>query len=85
MAESTVVVAAINPDLKSEAERVFSDLGLTAAEAITLFYEQVADQRKVPFPVLMPNAETVDALNEARDRVGLVEYANFDELIEDIE
>lgn len=84
MAKPANVTAAVDPELKRAAERVFSELGLTAAEAVTLFYEQVAVQRNLPFPVRMPNAETIAAIDEARNGKGLSGYARFDELVRDI-
>ena len=38
MPKTAVISARIDPDLKHEAEEVFRELGLTATQAITLFY-----------------------------------------------
>lgn len=84
MAKPANVTAAVDPELKRAAEQVFSELGLAAAEAITRFYEQVADQRNLPLPVRMPNAETIEAIDEACNGKGLIEYAGIDELVRDI-
>ena len=68
------------PDLKREAEELFSELGLSATEAITLFYRQVTLHRGLPFDVRTPNAETVKVLREVRDGMGLTEYGGLDSL-----
>ena len=80
MAKTEMIRARVEPDLKQEAEEVFSRLGLSSTEAITLFYRQVALQHGLPFAVKIPNAETCEALQEAYDREGLTEYTDLDQL-----
>ena len=70
MAKAEMIRARVEPDLKREAEELFSELGLSATEAITLFYKQVTMHRGLPFDVRVPNAETVKVLREARDGGG---------------
>ncbi len=80
MAKTAMIRARVEPDLKHEAEEVFSKLGLSSTEAITLFYRQVALQHGLPFEVKSPNAETHEALRQAHDREGLTEYTDLDQL-----
>ena len=80
MAKTAMIRARVEPDLKHETEEVFSKLGLSSTEAITLFYRQVALQRGLPFEVKIPNAETHEALREAYDREGLTEHSDLDQL-----
>ncbi len=80
MAKTEMIRARVEPDLKAQAERVLRELGLSATEAITLFYKQVVLRQGVPFEVSIPNAETVEALREAREPDELAEYWNLDEL-----
>ena len=75
-----MIRARVEPELKREAEELFSSLGLTTTEAITLFYRQVTLHRGLPFSVRIPNSETVEALEQARDREGLTEYGSLNEL-----
>jgi DNA-damage-inducible protein J len=49
---------------KTAAEGVFNVLGLSATDAIRMFYRQVALQRGLPFPAKIPNAETLAAIRE---------------------
>ena len=58
MSETATVRARIEPDLKEDAERVFHDLGLSTAQAITLFYRQVKVRNGLPFDVVIPNETT---------------------------
>lgn len=57
----------IQPELKAEAEEVLNDIGLSTAEAIRLFLQQVVNVGGLPFQPMIkqPNATTLAALNEA--------------------
>ena len=80
MAKTAMIRARLEPDLKRDAETVFSTLGLSATEAITLFYKQVTLHHGLPFEVRIPNAETRDALQQAARKEKLTEYASLDDL-----
>ena len=80
MAKTEMIRARVEPELKREAEELFSSLGLSTTEAITLFYKQVTLHQGLPFAVRIPNAETVAALEQARDGQELTEYGSLDEL-----
>ena len=75
-----MIRARVDPSLKRDAETVFTQLGLTATDAITLFYTQVTLQSGLPFAVRIPNADTQDALRQAASGDDLVEYNGLDEL-----
>ena len=80
MTENEIIEACVDLDLKHEAEEVFAELGLSATEAITLFYRQVILHQGLPFGMRLPNVDTVNALQQARDGVGLTEYAGINSL-----
>ncbi len=80
MAKTEMIRARVEPELKREAEQLFSTLGLSTTEAITLFYKQVTMHRGMPFDVRVPNAETIEALRQARDGEDLTEYADLQAL-----
>lgn len=80
MTKTATIRARVEPDLKQEAEIVFSELGLSVTQAIRLFYRQVALQHGLPFAVKVPNAETREALRQAHDREDLTEYESLDAL-----
>ena len=83
MGKTSTVSARIDPDTKRQAERIFSKLGLTASQAITLFYEKVALQRGLPFAVKLPNDTTGKALEEAQDRDKLPRFDTTEALFEE--
>ena len=80
MVKTEVIRARVEPELKYQAEEVFSKIGLSPTEAITLFYAQVTLHRGLPFAVKIPNAETIEALRQARSGEGLTEYVNLESL-----
>lgn len=80
MAKTAMIRARVEPDLKHQAEAMFSQMGLSVTEAITLFYKQVTLQQGLPFAIKVPNAETVEALRQARNRENLTEYASLEDL-----
>jgi DNA-damage-inducible protein J len=84
MGKTAVISARIDPKLKHETEQVFMDLGLTATQAITLFYKQVKLERGLPFAVRMPNDETADALAQAQARQGIEGFNTLDDLFADL-
>lgn len=83
MAKTEIIQARVDPDVKRDAEEVFSALGLSAAEAIRLFYRQVALCQGLPFSVSIPNAETREAIRQAQTGEGLIHYRSVDDLMAD--
>ncbi len=64
-AKTEMIHARIEPRLKKRAEKVFQELGLTATEAIRMFYRQVDLRGGIPFAVQIPNKETAETLRKA--------------------
>jgi DNA-damage-inducible protein J len=75
-----MIHARVEPKLKKSVERIFSDLGISTTEAIRLFLKQVVLHRGLPFPVAMPNAETLEAMREAESPATLQRIGSFREL-----
>ena len=84
MAKTAVISARIAPDLKNSAEQIFRELGLSASQAISLFYKQVDLQHGLPFSAKVPNEATKKALVEARTRRNLESFDSADDLFEDL-
>lgn len=82
--KTAVISARIDPTLKRDVEQIFKELGLTTTQAITLFYKQVNLQRGLPFIVKLPNEETRQALEEAKNRRNLESFDTPQSLFEDL-
>lgn len=88
MAKTEIVRARVDTELKQEAERIFSALGLSPTEAIRLFYKAIplfyemleAHRGLSPEPGA-PNVETREAIRQARGGEGLSRYGGVNELI----
>ena len=83
MSKTDRIEARIEPELKQAAESVFSKLGMSPSDAIRIFYKQVELCQGLPFPVRIPNAETLAAIREAEEHPErLTRYGSVEEMFE---
>jgi DNA-damage-inducible protein J len=66
MTDNSVVRARIDEATKSEAAAVLATMGLSLSDAFRLLLKRVAAEKALPFEPLVPNAETIVAMREAR-------------------
>jgi DNA-damage-inducible protein J len=52
---TSVIQVPVDAEMKSDAEHLFSDLGLDVATAIRIFLKQALSANGMPFPVKRPN------------------------------
>jgi DNA-damage-inducible protein J len=78
--KTQMIHARIDPKLKKSAERIFTKIGISTTEAIRLFLKQVELHKGLPFPVSIPNKETIAAMMETEDATALKRYRSFREL-----
>ena len=83
MAENALVQARIDRAVKEEATAVLAAMGLTVSDAVRLLLTKVAREHALPFDPLIPNAETVEAMREAR-RGKLASFDSVDLLMADL-
>jgi len=79
MSKSAMIRARIEPELKAEVDKIFQELGLTATEAITLFYYQVKARKGIPFELNIPNEITIETARKTDTGNELNEYNSLDE------
>jgi DNA-damage-inducible protein J len=80
MAKTAVIKARIEPELKEEVNSILKSLGLSASEAIHLFYSRVKALKGLPFEVKIPNEETLQAFKDSDEGRNLVKTKNLDDL-----
>ncbi|MFZ1728906.1 MAG: type II toxin-antitoxin system RelB/DinJ family antitoxin [Bacteroidota bacterium] len=80
MSKTSTVHARIEPGLKEEVEAVFQKLGLTASQAITLFYKQVELRKGLPFDIVIPTKTTQRTFNDTDAGRNLIVCADIDDL-----
>ncbi len=79
----------IDTDIKNQADRLFSELGLNMTTAFNIFLRQAIREGSIPFNVTVntPNAETVAALLEA-ERIGrdpsVKRYSDVEEALREL-
>lgn len=66
MSANAVVRARIDEGIKEEATVVLAAMGLTVSDAFRIMMTRIAKEKALPFEPLVPNAETIDAMKEAR-------------------
>ena len=64
MSANAVVRARIDGRIKSEAAAVLGAMGLTLSDAFRILLTRVAAEKALPFSPLVPNAETIAAMEE---------------------
>jgi DNA-damage-inducible protein J len=79
VAKTAMITTRVDPDLKADAEKVLSKLGISTTEAINLFLSQVRLRRGLPFDVKIPNKTTLKAMKDAEEGRNLSSYDSLDE------
>ncbi len=80
MSKTATVRARMEPHLKKEAEHIFEDLGVSATQAINLFYRQVTLRKGLPFDVVIPTATTRRTFENTDAGRGLVVCKDADDM-----
>ncbi len=82
--KTATIRARVEPALKSQAEKVLDLVGLSATEAITLFYKQIVMNRGLPFPVRIPNKTTRRTMRLTDAGGDLRRYEDAEAMYEDL-
>jgi DNA-damage-inducible protein J len=80
MNKTARVEARIKPELKEAAEAVFRRIGLSPADAIRMFHQEVERNQDLPFEARIPNQETLAAMKESEHPEKLSAYKSVDDL-----
>ena len=64
MLQEARISSRIDAGLKLQADSILAQLGIKPSQAITMFYTQIVRHQGIPFELKLPNAETIQALNE---------------------
>lgn len=78
-----IVRARIDAETKAKAAAVLAAMGLTVSDAFRLMLRRVAAEKALPFAPMVPNAETIAAIEEAR-RGKLKSFNSIDALMADL-
>jgi len=74
----------LDAEAKKEAYAIFKAVGLKPTQAINLFLRQVALRGGLPFDIKVPNADTVESMQELKNGGGQ-KYTSSDDLFKDLD
>ncbi len=80
MTKTAMIRARTSPELKTEVESIFQELGLSTSEAINLFYSQVKLNKGLPFEVKIPSDSLRESINDIESGTNLTSYDGKDYL-----
>lgn len=83
MIKKARVEVRIESSLKENVSEILRKLDISEADAIRMYYRQIAINKGIPFELKVPNKETIRALDEIK-KAKLREYDNFDDYLSDI-
>lgn len=66
MATTTMIHVRVDEELKKEATQALESMGLSVSDAVRVFLTRIAKDQAFPFSIKVPNAETQQAMMEAR-------------------
>jgi DNA-damage-inducible protein J len=84
MGKTATARARMEPEIKEEAERILEECGLSASEAIGLFYRQVILRNGIPFPVQNFNEETRTVLRKSERGIEVARFDSAEALFVDL-
>lgn len=82
-ATNAVVRAHIDEHVKEEAAAILNAAGLTISDAFRMMLIRTVADKALPFDPLVPNAETIEAMEEARGG-NLPRVNTVEELLEEL-
>ena len=83
MSTDTVVRARIDRGTKTQAAEALQAMGLSVSDAIRMLLLRVAEEKRLPFAVQVPNATTVKAMKELDAGKGK-RFGSAEEMFQDL-
>jgi len=84
MAKTAMTHARLTPEVKEQAEKILKDLGISISAAYEMYYRQIIAHQGIPFDLRIPNAETRQAMRDAREGKGR-KVDTIDDLFKDLD
>ena len=91
MAKTSNLNIRVDPEIKSEAEELFTSFGITLTDAVNIFLCMSIDAGGFPFAIRRQryNAQTEKAMAEARDiaagKIKTKQYSSAKELLDELD
>lgn len=86
MGKTDTIHMRIEPEIKEEADSILNRLGMTTADAITIFLNQVILNGGLPFEVKLPvpNETTLKAIYEADNNINLHKFDTAEDMFKEL-
>ncbi len=84
MIMTTDIHMRIDGKIKTSAERLFSEMGLTLSKGIALYLYKVVSAGRIPFDLSVPDKKSLKVIARAKSGKGLHEVKNTKELFKEL-
>jgi len=86
MAATTMIHVRVDEKTKAQATKALTAMGLSISDAVRVLLLRVAAEKRLPFDIKVPNAQTRAAMAEAEEllRQRRARFATAEELFDDL-
>jgi len=81
-AKSANLYARIEPEVKEQAEKILAALGITASNAINMFYKQIILHKGLPFEVKIPYDRPLDISTLTDEQINIEFEKGYNDVAE---
>ncbi len=85
MSKTTTIQARINPEIKTQAQKILNSLHISMSEAISIYLTQIALHKGIPFEIKVPNEQTVKTIKKSENGKELHKVKSVDELFRELD
>ena len=84
---SSMLHVRMDSEMKRKATTALAAMGMTASEAVRLFFHRIAVDQAFPLELKVPNARTRSAMAESEEMMkrGTARFASADEMFAELE
>lgn len=83
MAQTSMLHVRLDENIKAQGNAILAAIGLTASDAIRLFYHRIIAEQAFPLELKVPNRTTIAAMNEVTELLAIraARFKDSDDLI----
>ncbi len=85
MPRTSTIQARIDPEIKSEAQKILSQLNISLSEAISMYLTQITLHRGIPFEIKIPNELTHKTMKKLEKGKEIHQTDSSDELFRELD
>lgn len=85
MARTATIQARVEPETKSEAQKILGALNISLSEAISLYLKQIIFHKGIPFELKIPTEVTARTLEKAETGQDIDHVSGVKELFEELD